>query len=44
MYQKPELTQFGTFRELTKQGKYGVLDGAAVRNDGCTYDTSGRCS
>lgn len=44
MYQTPELSKFGTFREITLQGKYGVLDGAARRNDGCTYDPSGRCS
>jgi hypothetical protein len=44
MYQSPELTKFGTFREITLQGKYGIKDGAARRNDGCTYDPSGRCS
>lgn len=44
MYQSPELSKFGTFREITLQGKYGILDGAARRNDGCTYDPSGRCS
>ena len=42
MYEKPTLVVFGTFRELTQQGRFGVLDGAAVRNDGCTY--TGRCS
>lgn len=44
MYQKPALTKFGTFREITLQGRYGPLDGAAVRNDGCTYDPNSRCS
>ncbi len=44
MYQSPELTKFGTFREITLAGRYGVLDGAARRNDGCTLDPSGRCS
>jgi len=44
MYQSPELTKFGTFREITLAGRYGVLDGAARRNDGCTLDPNGRCS
>lgn len=44
MYEKPQLTKFGTFREITLQGRYGPLDGGAVRNDGCTLDPSARCS
>lgn len=44
MYKMPELTKFGTLREITRQGRYGTLDGASTRNDGCTYDASARCS
>jgi hypothetical protein len=45
MYQSPELTKFGTFREITLTGRYGVSDGAAQRGDGCVFgDPSGRCS
>jgi hypothetical protein len=45
MYKSPELTKFGTFREITLQGRYGVADGAFTRNDGCVFgDPSGRCS
>lgn len=43
MYSSPELTRFGTFREITLQGKYGPEDGAPVRGDGCRYDGQ-RCS
>jgi hypothetical protein len=43
MYQKPELTRFGTFREITLQGRYGPSDGAVLHGDGCTY-TPTRCS
>lgn len=35
MYQKPELTKLGTFREVTQAGITGPLDGFAIRNDGC---------
>ena len=45
MYSTPELTKLGTFREITLQGRFGPLDGAAVRNDGCYYLKSpNRCS
>jgi hypothetical protein len=35
MYKSPELTKFGTFREVTLAGVTGPLDGFAIRNDGC---------
>ena len=44
MYQTPELTTFGTFREITLTGRYGITDGAARRADGCTRNPNGRCS
>lgn len=44
MYVKPELTKFGTFREITLQGRYGPVDGAAIRGDGCTFQQGTRCS
>ena len=44
MYKSPELTKFGTFREVTLQGKYGVVDGAVTRNDGCYFANQPRCS
>lgn len=43
MYKSPELKKLGTFREITKAGTSGPLDGAAMFNDGCTY-TGARCS
>ncbi len=44
MYQTPELTKFGTFREITLQGRYGLTDGAVRHGDGCTYNPNARCS
>ncbi|MGQ0538907.1 MAG: lasso RiPP family leader peptide-containing protein [Gemmatimonadaceae bacterium] len=44
MYKSPELKKLGTFREVTRAGFSGPLDGAALHNDGCTFSTSGRCS
>jgi hypothetical protein len=44
MYKTPELTKFGTFREITLQGRFGVTDGAARRGDGCTFQPGTRCS
>jgi hypothetical protein len=44
MYSSPRLTRFGTFREITLQGKYGPNDGAVLRGDGCTFNPNVRCS
>jgi hypothetical protein len=44
MYKTPELTKFGTFREITLQGRFGVTDGASRRGDGCTFQPGTRCS
>jgi hypothetical protein len=44
MYKTPELTKFGTFREITLQGRFGAVDGAARRGDGCTFQPGTRCS
>jgi hypothetical protein len=37
MYKAPELTRFGSFREITLTGRYGPNDGAVVLGDGCTF-------
>jgi len=44
MYKSPELKKLGTFREVTKTGNQGPIDGALVRGDGCTFQPGGRCS
>lgn len=47
MYQTPQLTRFGTFREVTQAGISGPLDGYQIRNDGCgapDIGQAGRCS
>lgn len=46
MYSKPELTKFGTFREITLHGRYGALDPQVVHGngDGCTFDPTVRCA
>jgi hypothetical protein len=44
MYQAPQLTKFGTFRDITLTGKYGPIDGATIKGDGCTFNSNGRCS
>ena len=36
LYEAPALTRFGTLRELTQAGPSGVLDSAAMSNDGCS--------
>jgi hypothetical protein len=44
MYQTPQLTMFGTFRDITLSGRYGQLDGPAGRSDGCSKVPVTRCS
>ena len=44
MYQTPQLTKFGTFRDITLTGRYGPVDGASIKGDGCTRNPNGRCS
>ncbi len=43
MYKSPELKKLGTFREVTRTGNTGPVDGAMFHGDGCTF-TGGRCS
>jgi hypothetical protein len=44
MYKTPELTQFGTFRDITLSGRFGQPDAAVVRGDGCTFTRGQRCA
>jgi hypothetical protein len=44
VYEKPKVIRFGTFRELTHQGRFGPDDGAVLHGDGCTMDRTPRCS
>ena len=40
MYAKPELTRFGSLRELTLIGRAGASDGHAVWGAGCGMEGS----
>lgn len=42
-YAVPTLEKFGTFRDITRQGRYGPVDGAVLHGDGCTFQPT-RCS
>jgi hypothetical protein len=44
MYQKPQLERFGGFRELTRYGLIGSMDGGTIQGisspgEGCTNDS-----
>jgi len=47
MYETPSLERYGTFRELTRIGKNGIMDPASIfnsdsttNNDGCNTEGS----
>ncbi|HEX6964406.1 MAG TPA: lasso RiPP family leader peptide-containing protein [Gemmatimonadaceae bacterium] len=41
MYETPVLERYGTFRELTKIGKTGMMDQASVMNSDNTTNNDG---